>query len=155
MNQQPVDQHEWDLQERALREERDHVPAPTADLVLDQHRAVARALRQAPESGPPADFARSVALCVEQASAPGSQRVEARLPDPRVELWLLRGLALVFAGATLGAVARYGREWFEGVAPLLVVANAGTTANWLLALLACVGVSWSLDWMRVIGTRRR
>lgn len=155
MNRQPpIDQQEWDRQERARREVRDGV-ATTTDPVFDQDRVVARALRQAPDAGPPADFARNVALAVEQAPA----------PETRLEQWLLRGLAVMFAGAALAVVALYGRAWFngewfdgqwlKGMGGWLATASAGTTANWLLALFACVVLSWSLDRVRIAATHRR
>jgi hypothetical protein len=109
---------------------------------IDHH--IERALRREPDAGPPADFARSVAARVARASA----------TDARLERWLLRGLALVFACSALAVVALYGREWIAGFA-LLLPAAAGTTAlNWLLALLACVALSWSFEQLRPASHRR-
>jgi hypothetical protein len=113
-------------------------------------RHIDQALRREPDAGPPADFARSVAARVAQASG------QASAWEPRMERWLLRGLALVFACATLAVVALYGREWTAGFALLLpATASASATAlNWMLALLACVALSWSFERLRLASHRR-
>lgn len=111
-------------------------PDSNAPNSIDHH--IDRALRREPDAGPPADFARSVAARVAQASA------QASALDARVERWLLRGLALVFACSALAVVALYGREWIAGF--VLLPAGASATAlNWMLALLACVALSWSFE----------
>lgn len=107
---------------------------------IDRH--VDRALQREPDAGPPADFARSVAARVAGAAA----------TDARVERWLLRGLALAFACSALVVAALYGREWLAGFALLLSAAGA-TAMNWLLALLACVALSWSFERLRVSALR--
>lgn len=121
-----IDPREWDLQERALREE----PA---------YREVAAALRRSPGE-PPADFAASVA-----ALAAGPAR--AATGEGRVERWLLRALAVVLALSCIAAVARYGGEWargfvegFDAIAPALGGASA---LNWALAAAACMALSWA------------
>jgi hypothetical protein len=113
---------------------------------IDRH--IDQALRREPDAGPPADFARSVAARVAQASG------QASVWEPRMERWLLRGLALVFAGATLAVVALYGREWITGFALLLPAAASATALNWMLALLACVALSWSFERLRLASHRR-
>lgn len=107
---------------------------------IDRH--IDRALRREPDAGPPAGFARSVAARVARAS----------VADARLERWLLRGLALVFAGSALVVAALYGREWFAGFA-LLPAAAGATAANWLLVLVACVALSWSFERLRVAALR--
>lgn len=109
---------------------------------IDHH--IDRALHREPDAGPPADFARSVVARVAQASA----------TDARLERWLLRGLALVFACSALAVVALYGREWIAGFALLLPAAAGATALNWLLALLACVALSWSFEQLRPASRRR-
>lgn len=107
---------------------------------IDHH--IDRALRREPDAGPPADFARSVVAWVAQAST----------TDARLERWLLGGLALVFACSALAVVALYGREWIAGFALLLPAAGA-TALNWVLALLACVALSWSFERLRMASLR--
>lgn len=105
--------------------------------IIDRH--IDRALRREPDAGPPADFARSVAVRAEQAST----------ADARLERWLLRGLGVAFACAALAACAVYGREWLAGFA-LLSPAVAGATAlNWVLSGLGCIALSWSFDRLRL------
>ena len=102
---------------------------------IDQH--ILRALRQEPDAGPPADFARRVAAA---AAAP------AQPPATSVEQWLLRGLVAVFVLSALVVGAMHGREWLAG---LPVVPHAAmSTWNWAAALLACVALSWALDRVR-------
>ena len=146
MNTPAVDPREWELQERALREERDALGNAASDPDVAQYRVVARALRQPPDAGPPADFARSVAMRAVQAAVPA---------EPWLEVWLLRGLGLALGGAALFVSVKFGQSWFDSVAPLLDTTRHATTLNWMLALLACVGVSWSLDRARALGSSRR
>jgi len=101
---------------------------------IDQH--ILRALRQEPDAGPPADFARRVA------AAAGS----APRPVASVEQWLLRGLVAVFVLSALVVGAMHGRDWLAGL-PALPGAGMSTW-NWAAALLACIALSWSLDRLR-------
>lgn len=107
-------------------------------------RCIDRALRREPDAGPPPDFARSVAARVDLASA----------SDARMERWLLRGLAAVFACSALAVVALYGREWIAGFALLLPAGASATVMNWMLALLACIALSWSFERVRMASHRR-
>lgn len=117
-------------------------PNNRASNSIDQH--IDMALRREPDAGPPADFARSVAARVARAAA----------LDARVERWLLRGLALVFACSALAVVALHGREWIAGFVLLLPAGASATALNWMLALLACVALSWSFERLRVAARRR-
>lgn len=127
------DAHEWQAQERALREERD-AAAGSDDPLLAQYRQVARALRQPLASAPPPDFARSVAASAAAAHAP---------PDMRLELLLLRTLSGLLLVSAIAAAALYGGEWLRAFAALLPSAATGIALNWALALAACLGLSWS------------
>lgn len=103
---------------------------------IDQQ--IIRALRQEPDAGPPADFARSVAARVAPAPA----------PEAGLERWLLRGLVAVFALSALVVAGMQGREWLAGFMALPLAAAGPSALNWAAALLACVGVSWSLERVR-------
>lgn len=139
-NATPVSEGEWQLQERALREERSgHAPAPD-DRELAAYRQVARALRQPPAGGLSADFAAQVADRVRQ---------RASGPDPRVEGWLTHALLALMAGAGVLAFARYGGPaWLADARALLPPALLGNGLPWLLALGACLGLSWAIEPLR-------
>lgn len=137
----PEDEREWRLQERALHDARaggggrgttaDHDP------LLAQYRLVAHALRQE-WSAVPADFSTSVLDAVQPAPVNASARLER---------WLLGGLFAVFVLSGLVVAALYGGQWLQGFALLWSQAPA-TSHNWLLALGACIVLSWSLRWLR-------
>lgn len=133
------DEHEWQLQERALREQRSGI-AGGDDPLLAQYRQVARVLRQPSAGAPPADFARAVAAAV--AAAPAS-------PDTRLELLLLRALSGLLGVSAIVAAVLYGGQWLPAFAALLPATATGTAFNWVLALCACLGLSWSFGrWQR-------
>ena len=121
-----IDPREFDLQERALREDA-------------AYRAVARALRRSPGE-PPADFAASVAALA------GARPV--RAADGLVERWMLRVLAAVLGVSSVGALWFYGGDWlgavrvgFDALVPLL---GGPTALNWVVAAGACMALSWLL-----------
>lgn len=122
-----IDPREFELQERALREDA-------------AYREVAQALRRSPGE-PPADFAASVAALA-SAEAAGAAASESR-----IERWLLRALAMVLGLSSIGALAIYGGEWLRGVRDgfdAIVPALGGSTAvNWVLAAGACMALSWA------------
>ena len=116
-----IDPREWDLQERALREDA-------------AYRQVARALRRSPGE-PPADFAASVAALVPAAPA------QAR--EDLLEHWLLRAFALVLGIAFVGAIAHYGALWLEGFEALAPLLGGSTALNWAATAGACMALSWA------------
>ena len=128
-----LDEHEWQAQERAMREERAGVAA-SDDPTLAHYRQVARALRRPPASAPPPDFARRVAASVAAAHAP---------PDMRLEMLLLRALSGLLGVSAIVAAVLYGGQWRHAFAALLPSLVTGTALNWALALAACLGLSWS------------
>jgi hypothetical protein len=121
-----TDPREFDLQERALRED----PA---------WRDIARALRVSPGE-PPADFAVSVAALAETAAA-------ARGGEGRIERWLLRALSLVLAAIGIGVFATYGHDWFggliEGFDAIGPALGGSSALNWAFAAGACIALSWA------------
>ena len=129
-----IDEREWQAQERALQAERLHLSG--GDPRLASYRAVARALRQPLPHGLPADFARALAARLGRAPL-----------DTRVEQGLLRGLVTLFALSGAVVAAMYGQAWLP---PILAVlpASSPNAMHWLLAVAACVGMSWAFDQVR-------
>ena len=125
------EEREWQAQERALHDERIGA-APGDDPLQAHYRLVARALRQPWPHALPDDFAARVAARarLQAAHAP---------PDLRIEQRLVRGLVAVLALSAAVAVAWYGQQWLQAITVLL----PGAALNWTLALMACVGSSWS------------
>lgn len=119
-----IDPREWELQERALREDA-------------AYREVARALRRSP-GDPPADFAASVAALAEAAPAPWR--------DGMLERWMLRVLAAVLGVSSVVALWFYGGDWVDGVAgafdALVPVMGGPAAVNWVVAAGACMALSW-------------
>lgn len=138
---EPGHEHEWQLQERALREERDST-ADGDDPVLTQYRQVARALRRN-SLEVPHDFAATVAGAVRLPSAPAAW-----------ERGLLRGLFAMLGLSGLGAAVLYGGQWLQGFVVLWSSAPV-TTYNWMLALAACLAVSWALPYWRLMQAKLR
>ena len=127
------EEHEWQAQERALHDERNG--AATGDDPLQAHyRLVARALRQPLPHALPDDFAAGVAARARQQAAHAP-------PDLRIEQRLVRALVVVLALSAAVVLAWYGPQWLQVIAVLL----PGAALNWTLALMACVGVSWSFE----------
>lgn len=130
----PIDNREWQAQERALQEERLHL---TGDPRLAAYRQVARVLRQPLPDALPADFARRLAAQVGQVPL-----------DMRFEQRLVRGLALALGLSGAIVAAMYGQAWLSAILAALPASVSGVAAHWLLALVACVGVSWGFDQVR-------
>ncbi len=129
-----INEREWQAQERALQEERLHLSG--SDPRLAPYRAIARVLRQPLPHGLPADFARALAARLGRAPL-----------DTRVEQGLLRGLVTLFAlsGAVVAAI--YGQAWVPAILAVLP-ASSPNAMHWLLAVVACVGMSWAFDQLR-------
>lgn len=133
-----IDPREWDLQERALREDA-------------AYREIAHALRRSPGE-PPADFAASVAAL---AAAPGASTPAAASAaaardasaSPAIEgvleRWVLRGGALVLGLAFVYAIARYDDAWREGFGAMVALLGGSTALNWIVAAGACMALSWA------------
>lgn len=137
----PVDEREWQAQERARLEARTgtHPPDAAADMAA---RRVADALRRPPADGLPADFAARVArLALSQPHAEAA--------DARFETILLRWLVALFVAGALVTLAVYGGTLAAQLRPALGVEGPA----WASALAACAGLSWALD--RMLRSLRR
>ncbi|HSR65451.1 MAG TPA: hypothetical protein VLM17_07620 [Xanthomonadaceae bacterium] len=133
-----VDEQEWQLQERALREERDGAPAGE-DPALAQYRQVARALRAPPPVALPADFAAGVA-----SRAAARAQADGRFEQVLTQLLLA---ALAFAGVAAAMV--WGGEWWRASSTLLPSPQRlGLAVPWGLAIAACLGLSWATEQLR-------
>ncbi len=130
------DEHEWQAQERALREARGGPGMPSQDSTVAQYRDIANVLRQPPRATLPADFAASVARIA-------AAQARVRVTETTLEQRLVRILAAVFAMSAVFALGMYGGR-------LLVMLQAATGAEglrWMLGLATCIGLSWSFDRM--------
>lgn len=132
-----IDEREWQLQERALHEERTGA-GPGEDPALADYRRVARALRNPVPPGLPADFAVRVA-----ARAEGRRRTQGRLEEVLTQLLLA---ALGIAGGVVAVES--GGAWLQDAAALLPRQTLGLGLPWGLAILACLGLSWSMEHLR-------
>lgn len=131
------DEREWQLQERALREEREAAPGGD-DPALAQYRRVARALRTPLADALPADFAAQVA-----ARASKRARADGRLEQVATQLLLA---TLAFAGVVTAML--YGGDWWRASIALLPAAHADVALQWGLAIAGCLGLSWSAELLR-------
>ncbi len=130
-------EREWLIQERAMRRERLHLDATGDDVRTRRYRLLARALRQPPPDGLPADFAQRVAARV--AAAPASFRVESLL---------MTSLAIALGVAAFIVIDVYGSQWLPSFSAVLP-APSGPAGSWLLAFAGCIGASWLLgQWQR-------
>lgn len=134
------DEREWLVQERATRVERGSGESLDADATGTAYLLIARALREPIEVKLADDFA------VRVASLAVSRSSELAV-DSRIERYLLWVLGAVFAVAAVTVCVLYGQTWFG---PTLDLIGPVTKPDlkWILALSACVGVSWLSDWMR-------
>ncbi|MGH8147666.1 MAG: hypothetical protein ACREPY_15205 [Rhodanobacteraceae bacterium] len=128
----PAREREWQVQENAKRRERLHLNPAGDDPKTQNYRLLASALRVAPPDGLPKDFARQMAAIV---AAPGQGRVT----SASLETILMATLAVVLLLSAVTATVIYGATWWPAFAAL---APTSATAQWLLALVACLGLSW-------------
>lgn len=138
----PIDEREWQAQERGMRAARGQASAETdtsntagtADMPTAHYRAVAHALRTAPGSEPPIDFAISVAGLATPRSDAGLERTLSRI------------LLAVFAVSSLVVLALYAPRGWQSVRQ----AFDGDGLAWLLAGIGCLLVSWVFAQLRAI-----
>ena len=131
------DSREWQLQERAWREERDGA-ATSDDPALAEYRRVARALREPMPDALPPDFAARVA-----ARAEARRRTASRVEDVLTQALLA---ALGIAGGVVAV--RSGGTWLHEATARLPVQDLGLGLQWGLAILACLGLSWGMEQLR-------
>jgi hypothetical protein len=132
LRDESVDAHEWQLQEAAFAQERQPV-AGDGGIGVQHYRLLDRALRQAPASPLPADFAAALARRV----------LRERLLDGR---WERRLLVLMLALLGLvGAALMYqhGGEWWAGwqqASP----SQSRSDGGWLLLLGVVLAGSYAM-----------
>ena len=127
---------EWLAQERALQDERRDA-AGSEDPLQARYRQVARALRQPLPHALPDDFAARVAALAAAEARDGAV-------DTAVEQRLVRALVALLGLSAAMVAALYGQQWLQAILAVL----PGVAFNWTLALLACVGLSWSFERLR-------
>ncbi|MCW4454385.1 hypothetical protein OK348_06210 [Flavobacterium sp. MXW15] len=120
----PIDENEWQAQERGMRAARDHAPAGT-DAATADYRIVAEALMSAPRSAPPADFATGVAGHIAR-------------HDAGIERLLSRILLAAFLLVSIVAGVLYGDHAWQSLQQAL----GGEVVEWMLAGAGCVVLSW-------------
>lgn len=135
----PIREREWLAQENALRRERLHMDPSGDNAQSQRYRLLIRALRTTPPDALPADFA-------QQVSALAAARAQERTTAITLESVLTTALTSALLLAAVVVTAIYGAAWlpsFEALSP------APATTQWLLALIACLGVSGLLEtWSR-------
>ncbi len=121
----PIDEAEWQAQERGMRAAREGDALGMNGLAED-YAIVARALVSPPRSEPPADFAADVAEHITRHEA-GRERLWSRI--------LLAASVL----ASIVVCARYGGPWWQ---PLRQSFD-NDASGWMLAVAGCVALSWA------------
>jgi hypothetical protein len=130
----PIDEREWQAQERALHDARNGVPS--VDPLAARYRAVADALRAPLPDLLPPDFAARVAARVRRAPL-----------DERLEGSLVRSLTTLLGLSGAVTAALYGKQWLPAIlAPLPL--DSASAVNWALALGACVAMTWLVEPLR-------
>ncbi|MGO1070252.1 hypothetical protein [Lysobacter sp. CA199] len=135
---------EWQLQERAQRDERAGAPMAEADPRLAQYRLLTRALR-APVMEPiPYGFAEQIARRVE-AAAVGNDRVERYLQQLLLGVLVVLGVGMAWSTAA---------SWLPSVqAPLQQLPQGSLT--WGALAGACCLLTWGWDRVvRIVGSSR-
>lgn len=121
----PIDDAEWQAQERGLRAARDSVHA--ADGLDASYRLIAQAVQSAPGCEPPVDFAAAVVAHVASNEA-GFER------------WLSQLLLAVFLVASGIVAVVYGGELWQTMQQGLGEGASG----WIVAAITCAALSWML-----------
>lgn len=124
-----IDPREWELQERAMRED----PAC---------REVASALRRSPGE-PPADFAASMAAMVAGGAEAGRAGAATPAREGEIERWLVGVLSALLGLAGIRVLAGTAREWLGGFDAFAAMLGGPTALNWAFAAAACVALSWA------------
>lgn len=133
-------EREWLAQESAMRRERLHLDSAGDDARERRYRLIARALREPPHEGLPADFAQRMAARVAIAPAAAT----------RFEFVLTIALAVALLTAAGVVTAIYGSAWLPSFSALLPAPRAPAN-GWLLAFAGCLGASWLLARWKPLG----
>lgn len=127
----PMNEAEWQAQERARRNARLHLSAAADDAGSAPYRLLAQALRETPMPALPEDFARNVA----------QRALAAASDDGRMERAMTAVLGITLGLAGTVTALYYGAAWWEASASL-VEGGSASAAGWVAALAGCVGLSW-------------
>ena len=131
----PLNHEEWQLQERALEDERRGVTRQTAEGALAQYRLIARVLREPSSDALPPDFAADVAAQVERA---------VELEDDRLEKWLQRVLlSVLFAAGAMVALVMGSRSM--AMLSASTWGKTGSSADWIVVAALCLLVFCIVD----------
>ena len=130
----PAREREWLAQENAMRRESMCLEPIGDNAKSQQYRLLARVLRTAPPIGLPPDFA-------QQLSALAAARTHERPPGFTFESVMTTVLAGALLLAATAVTVIYGAAWWPSFQTLL---PTPVTAQWLLALIGCLGISWLL-----------
>lgn len=120
----PVDEQEWQCQERGRRAARGH-GAGAMDMYSSDYCIIAQALDDMPRSEPPIDFANDL---VKQVVGQDCARARG-VSSSRLMLLVL---------AWLVAVIAYGWQGYS----MLRLQYGDDALAWPLAAVACIGLSW-------------
>ncbi|QBB71286.1 hypothetical protein ELE36_13485 [Pseudolysobacter antarcticus] len=129
-----VSEHEWQLQELALHEERTGIASGDKNARLQRYRLLARVLREPLPQTLPADFAARLARLAE------AEIQRSKLLDLRFEKALLLTFLLIFGLAVAFVITLYGDEWLRSIPSV-----HSSAMQWLLALAACIGISRAMQ----------
>lgn len=134
--QASFDEHEWQVQERALQDVRNGVAPTGNDALAARYRAVSQALRQPPMPAIPMDFAARVARKAATASEAADERFERVLVQVLVAL----------LGLSVGVISvLYGSRWLDAI----VQAVPSGAGSWMGLLVACGALHAMLEhWRR-------
>ncbi len=142
----PASEREWLAQERAMRRERLQLDPAGDDARGQRYRLLARALREPPADGLPADFAEQLAARVAASAA--------RAADTGFERVLTLALGLSLLLGAIVVILLYGSTWLPPILAILPTPQP-SAARWLLAFATCIGGSWLLGVWQQHGHGRR
>ncbi|MEO6799093.1 MAG: hypothetical protein ABI178_04080 [Rhodanobacter sp.] len=136
----PAHEREWLAQEHAMRREHLHLDPTTDDAHTQRYRLLTRVLREPQPDGLPTDFAQQLANEVASASA--------NVVDTRFERVLTTSLGAALLLAAIVVSVLYGSNWLSAIGASVPIPPPGAS-RWLLALSACIGMSWLVGlWQR-------
>lgn len=142
----PLQEREWLLQERARADEESAVDAASGSARRLRYRLVARHLRDAPDASLPTNFAHATALAIE------ARMLREHRDEARFRRALFGAFVLVYGACMAVAVFAYARDAFTGLMSTLSNASGGM---WLVAFIACIGAAKLFDTLRRVGRSAR